>query len=236
MRNYGITNAITFFLSWNKVVGTVSAHLSVLDRRLRSYLHMFSNLFQPWIEAFSVVFIIFFFYHVYNEQLWRVSETVCSLSRGPLSSPCAGILCVGVGGVFHFHPPPYFLIACILRKEKKNNTEVMKELKDSSSVKLIYSMEEWEGGEIMTSLVEHRSPWSSSHWLPGRRRFFYWWKTPLFAISTLAVYTINYPKWVGEESGALPRTHPVLVAILYFARFSAAQTTGGRIRCRRVSH
>lgn len=57
----------------------------------------------------------------------------------------------------------------------------------------------------MTSLVEHRSPWSSSSWLPERRRFFYWWKTPLFAISTLAVYTINHVKWAGEESGALPR-------------------------------
>lgn len=56
----------------------------------------------------------------------------------------------------------------------------------------------------MTSLVEHHSPWSSSSWLPERRRFFYWWKKPLFAIWTLAVYTINHIKWAGEESGALP--------------------------------
>lgn len=57
----------------------------------------------------------------------------------------------------------------------------------------------------MTSLVEHCSPWSPSSWLPERRRFSYWWKTPLFTISTLAVYTINHVKQARKESGALPR-------------------------------
>ncbi len=46
----------------------------------------------------------------------------------------------------------------------------------------------------MTSLVEHCSPRSSFSRLP-ERGFFFWWKTPLIAVSTPALYPINHVKW-----------------------------------------
>lgn len=50
----------------------------------------------------------------------------------------------------------------------------------------------------MTSLVEHCSPRSSFSWLP-ERRFFFWWKAPLIAVSTPALYPICHVNLAWEE-------------------------------------
>lgn len=77
----------------------------------------------------------------------------------------------------------------------------MKALYDSSSVKLIYPMEEWgrwrnndfsSGASLPLVLLK----------LTPRKEVVLLMEE--FAISTHGVYTINYVKWAGEESGALP--------------------------------
>lgn len=60
----------------------------------------------------------------------------------------------------------------------------------------------------MTSLVEHCSPRSSFSWLP-ERGFFFWWKTPLIAVSTLALYPINHVKWL-EKRDFSSHCHPTV--------------------------
>lgn len=50
----------------------------------------------------------------------------------------------------------------------------------------------------MTSLVVHCSPRSSFSWLL-ERGFFFWWKTPLIAVSTPALSPINHVKWLEKR-------------------------------------
>lgn len=54
-------------------------------------------------------------------------------------------------------------------------------------------------------LVVHCSLWSSFSWLP-ERRFFFWWKTPLIAVSTPALYPINHIKWLEKSEREIPKS------------------------------
>lgn len=149
-----------------------------------------------------------------NEHQWRCLRLSAVSGVGPrgpaeLALYCYALyvcVCVSEGGgelVECFIFLPHFLIACILgkKKEKKQKPQAMKALYDSSSVKLIYPMEEWgrwrnndfsSGASLPLVLLE----------LTPRKEVVLLMEE--FAISTHAVYTINYVKWAGEESGALP--------------------------------
>lgn len=128
MRNYGITNAVTFILSWNKVVGAVSAHFSILmcdvaecaecDDECGATYTFPGTCLNPEMRGF----LLFWFFLT---MLWMNR-------RSPRGARWACfVLVLGAWGLVEYFIffLSYFLIACILGKEKKKTTRSTRALR-----------------------------------------------------------------------------------------------------------
>lgn len=191
----------------------VSAHLCVLVRDAaiwwmqKCYIFPGTSL-NPEMRVFLLfsLFVCFFFNHVVNEHQWRclrLSAVSGVGLRGPAELALywyALYVCLcrgGVGRVFHF-PPPFSNCVHPWKRKKQKHKRWRHFM--TAAVKLIYPMEwgRWRNNNVSSGaslplvLLE----------LTPRKEVVLLMEE--FAISTHVVYTINYVKWAGEESWALP--------------------------------